>query len=169
MTTTTIIRNFANPGYTPAAHVPIRNDRFYLLTMQNVETDPRCDYVGLGEGEYTVLVPGANARAERESRLNHCNRIQEWRGKVWSVTLAPWGNPRPAEYFRSGAEARARVEAFHAEERKWLDACITEAERHERATPTVGFNKEFHLRCASECRAVTQTYTPWTYESLEVA
>ena len=68
MNTLTVIRTFAHPGYTPARRVRISNSAWYRVTMQNVERDPRCDYVGLGEGTYTEILPGQKSGDYAERR-----------------------------------------------------------------------------------------------------
>ena len=80
----TAIRSFGNPGYTPAKKVRLFNDRYYMLTMQNTETD-QGDGHYLVEGTYTIILPGDKARGERDSHLNHCNGITEYTGPIWQL------------------------------------------------------------------------------------
>lgn len=126
MNTLTAIRTFAKPGFCPVKRTRIFADRYYLVTFQNVETDPRCDYVGLGDGEYTVLLPGSKAREGRDARLNHCNRIQEWTGKVYAVLTSQyghWDTSRKPVYATSEENARAIVDANRILHDKWIRDC----------------------------------------------
>jgi len=83
----TAYRTFGNPGYSPVrGKVRIYSNRWYFCTFQNVEHNPLIDYIGLAQGEYTELLPGEQARGERDSRLNHLNSMREHRGEVWQVT-----------------------------------------------------------------------------------
>lgn len=80
------IHRWFNPGATPTRGTRVYRDRWYLVTMQNVGRD-QGDGLWLAEGEYTDLVPGSEARNRRDSRLNHCNRIAEYRGPVYQVVI----------------------------------------------------------------------------------
>ena len=116
MNALTAVRSFARPGYCPVKHVRIFDNRYYVVRMQNVETDPRCDYVGLAEGEYTELMPGNKARERRDSRLNHCNGIAEWTGPVYCVTVYQFNRPRQwPEYAGNHTEVEAIVQRNNAE------------------------------------------------------
>jgi len=110
----TAYRTFGDPSYSPTRRTRIRNDRFYLVTLQNVETDARTDYVGLGEGTYTELVGGAKAREYRDARLNHCNRVEEYAGPVWEWAVDWWRSPG-SRYVRSLEEARDLTRHYEAQ------------------------------------------------------
>lgn len=81
----TAIRSFGIPSYCPAKSTRIYKDKWYLVEMQDVETDPRIDYVGLAETSTVYLWPGTKTRNERDSRLNHCNKIVEYDGPVFAI------------------------------------------------------------------------------------
>ena len=116
MNALTAVRSFARPVYCPVKHVRIFDNRYDVARMQNVETDPRCDYVGLAEGEYTELMPGNKARERRDSRLNHCNGIAEWTGPVYCVTVYQFNRPRQwPEYAGNHTEVEAIVQRNNAE------------------------------------------------------
>jgi len=130
------IRNFAQPSFCPAKHVRIHKDRYYLVRMQNVETDPRVDYVGLGEGEYLELLPGDAARERRDARLNHCNAIAEYDGPVFAVMTTQYGvwNPeRKPHYATSKADADTYIKAQRDAHDKWIDDCEKEQALYEAA------------------------------------
>lgn len=129
----TAIRTFAAPGFTPAKRVRIHKDRYYLVKMQNVETEPRADYVGLAEGEYLELLPGDAARDRRDARLNHCNAIAEYDGPVFAVLTSQYGhwNNRKPHYSTSTADAEAHIAAKRAEHDNWIAGCEKELARYE--------------------------------------
>ena len=81
----TALRTFAQPSYTPTKHIRIYANRWYLVTMQNVEHDSLTDYHGLAPGEYTELVTGTEARYRRDAHLNHCNAVRQYDGPVYQV------------------------------------------------------------------------------------
>ena len=85
MNTLTAIRSFGKPGYCPTK-TRVQNNKWYLVEMQDVETDPRCDYVGLKDTTTIYLMPGKIAREKRQARLNHCNRIAEYTSNVFALT-----------------------------------------------------------------------------------
>ena len=87
------IRTFGKPGYTPAKHTRIYDNRWYLCTFQNVETDSRFDYVGLGKGEYQELLPGLAAIQARDAHLNHLNALREWTGPVFRLAFIYYTKP----------------------------------------------------------------------------
>lgn len=132
MNTLTAIRTFAKPSFTPVKHTRIFAERWYKVTFQNVETDPRCDYVGLAKGEYTELLPGNKAREARVARLNHCNNIQEWHGEVWEVVTSCYGHlsgTRPV--FRSSQEsAKLTVDVARQDHAKWVSDVAKEQEHY---------------------------------------
>ena len=132
MNALTAARTFARPGLCPAKAVRIFNDRWYAVRFQNVETDPRCDYVGLADGEYTELLPGIEARRARDSRLNHCNDIAEWTGPVFRVDLSAFGRPLGSgpRWYVSPAGADKAVEAHLARRAEHIAAGLKEADRH---------------------------------------
>jgi hypothetical protein len=80
------IRNFSNPGYCPVKSTRLYNDKWYLVEMQDVERNPMTDYVGLADTSTVYLWPGNKTRQERDSRLNHCNKIVEYTGNVFALT-----------------------------------------------------------------------------------
>lgn len=127
----TAIRTFAKPSYCPVRRTRIHNDRWYRVTFQNVETDPRCDYVGLGEGEYTQLLPGYKARQARDARLNHCNRIVEHTGSVYALYVTSYGSWRTdATYHADVNSLHAAVETARASHVKWLADVERERNQH---------------------------------------
>ena len=91
MNRTTALRAYGKPSYCPAKGIRIRNDSYYLVRMQNVESDSNTDYHGLADGEYTELVTGKEARSRRDSRLNHCNAITVHRTPVYRVVETQFG------------------------------------------------------------------------------
>jgi len=130
------IRTFAQPGYCPAKQLRIHKDRYYLVKMQNVETDPRVDYVGLGVGEYLELLPGSAARERRDARLNHCNAIAEYDGPVFAVLTTQYGNWNPERkphYSPSKEDVEAYIKAQRDAHDKWLDDCEKELAQYEAA------------------------------------
>jgi hypothetical protein len=90
------IRTFSNPGFSPAKSTRIYADRWYLVEMQDIERDPRCDYIGLAETSTIYLYNGMQTRRERDSHLNHCNKIIEYTGNVFALTSEKM---RLAEYY----------------------------------------------------------------------
>ena len=120
MNTLTAIRTFAKPGFCPV-RPRIFADRWYKVTFQNVERG-QGDYIGLGEGEYTQLLPGNKAREARDAHLNHCNAIQEWSGQVWEVFTTSYGNMKQHPVYVSTEEsAELTVEVSRREHKEWLD------------------------------------------------
>jgi len=81
----TAIRTFANSGYCPVKHTRIYANRWYLVELQDIERDYRTDYIGLAETSTVYLFDGVKAKRERDSRLNHCNKIVEYTGNVYAV------------------------------------------------------------------------------------
>lgn len=135
-----MVRAFGAPSYTPARRVRVYRDRWYLATMQNVERDPRIDYVGLAEGEYTELVSGTEARERRDSRLNHLNHLVEYRGPVHEFVGCPGGRPVAPTYWRTRAEAEAQRDALARDLADWLAKVAIEATRPNASPDT-------HERC----------------------
>lgn len=135
--TVNIYRQFGNPGYTPAKRTRIENKKWYLVTLQNVETNPLCDYVGLADGQYTELLPGHKAREKREARLNHCNAIQEYKGPVYQLQAIQHGRasyyPEWATSEAAAAKAAAKLEAEYQEFREELQKELTKAEAEQAA------------------------------------
>ena len=112
MNKTTAIRSFANSGYTPARKdvARILDSKYYLVTLQDYETDQ-------GDGHYllntqqTFVLSGHDARQERDSRMNRCNRIVEYIGPVYQ--LCNEKDPfyaRPFPLFTSQAAALAHFD-----------------------------------------------------------
>ena len=125
------IRTFQNPGFSPVrgkgrGKLRIFDNRFYMVTFQNMEVDTGRDYIGLADGEYTELLPGRQAREAREAHLNHCNAIVEYTGPVYSVILAPHGYPQTYVYAGSEAAADNLIYKMWAEETAWLASCQRE-------------------------------------------
>lgn len=172
MDTLTAIRNFAKPGFSPAKRTRIRNDRYYLVTFQNVETDPRCDYVGLGEGEYVSLLAGREARQAREAHLNHCNRIQEYDGPVYRLTLHEYGHANgQAVLYASESEVENALAKFRTDEITWREAVRREGESHDTKAEAVeqGHAKSImtpthHREVAEECRKIVSNSPAWYHE-----
>ncbi len=81
----TAIRCFANSGYCPVKSTRIYANKWYLVELQDIERDYRTDYMGLAETSTVYLFDGIKAKRERDSRLNHCNRITEYTGNVYMV------------------------------------------------------------------------------------
>jgi hypothetical protein len=129
------IRTFANPGFTPTKRTRVRNDRWFIVRSQNIERDPRCDYVGLGEGEYTQLLPGSETRKLRDARLNNCNAITEYDGPVFEVRTSSYGSEDVTHkgYFATGAEAQAAAEVERAKHDKWIADVKSELANHIRS------------------------------------
>lgn len=105
-------RTFGKSSYTPVKRVRIYSNRWYLCTFQNVERDPRFDYIGLGDGEYQELLSGDKARQARDAHLNHLNDIKEWTGEVWEVT---WHNHNP-QYVTSKDATNELIAQYRAED-----------------------------------------------------
>jgi len=170
MNTLTAIRTFAKPGFSPAKRTRIEDSKYYLVRMQNVETDPRCDYVGLAEGEYRELLPGAAARARRDAKLNHCNAVVEWTGPVFAVLTSSyghWDTSRSPKYAGSLAEANAYVADARAAHQKWLADCeseLTFLETKYAADPT-----EWRAGSVRDCkRVIAENQDTFKFEILEV-
>jgi hypothetical protein len=81
----TAIRCFANSGYCPVKSTRIYANKWYLVELQDIERDYRTDYMGLAETSTVYLFDGLKAKKERDSRLNHCNKIIEYTGNVYMV------------------------------------------------------------------------------------
>jgi len=94
------------------------------VTFQNVETAPRTDYVGLGEGEYIQLLPGAKAREARDARLNHCNKIEQWDGPVFALcttSYGTWNGSREPKYLGDSESILIATKDAWIEHAVWLD------------------------------------------------
>lgn len=165
----TAIRTFAAPNFTPARHTKIFKDRWYRVRFQNVETDPRCDYVGLGEGEYTQVLPGNKAREARDACLNHCNGVSEYHGRVYALFVTQYGQMRETpEYFDGNMEGLfAAVSSRFAQHEKWMTDCAKELAiyqtRYEK-TPN-----EHNFETVLSCAAVIQKYRAAFDYRLEIA
>lgn len=126
----TMFRTFGRSDYSPARNVRIRKDKFYLVRMQNTSRDQGDGYY-LEPGEYTELVPGSDARARRDARLNHCNAVTEYTGPVYRVTLYQFSRehaPR-IHYARSADDAAALVQQHNTARQAHAEACRKEANR----------------------------------------
>ena len=130
MTGTTAIRSFGRSGYCPVKRTRIFANRWYLVTFQNIERDGLTDYIGLGEGEYTVLLPGDQARKARDAHLNHCNRIQDYDGPVFRCDSSVYGGNEQITFHTSEEGAATKREEIKAAWEKWLADCRKEADRH---------------------------------------
>lgn len=128
-------RTFGDAGYSPAkGKVRIYNNRWYMVTMQNVEHDGLTDYIGLAAGTYRELVPGKEARERRDAHLNHCNAVQEYRGPVYGLHRNERGRRREPVYYPSEEAAESAGQTWADTE---LAQCRTrllrEIERDRRA------------------------------------
>ena len=139
MTHLDAVRNFANPGFSPARRVVIYDSKWYLCTMQNVDHDGLTDYIGLGEGEYRELLPGKKARERKFARLNHCNGIQIWTGPVFRLQAIRWGRAdRDPSWTGTPEGIAAAQQALQAEYLDHLQA-LDESEARTRAELAAGF------------------------------
>lgn len=120
MNTLTAYRSFGKPSYRPkSARVRILDSKWYLVTMQDTETD-QGDGHYLLDTESTYLLPGKEARARRDAHLNHCNRVAEYTGEVWEIANGkhPFAYPED-RYHPSRAAALAHfAKLWQAEERQ---------------------------------------------------
>lgn len=172
---TTLIRNFGSSAYRPrAARVRIFSDRWYTVTMQNVERGPG-DFLGLGEGEYTELVPGADARGRRDARLNHCNRVAEHTGPVYRAAFRPYAtNPERVTYHATEQAARAWAEGGAENGRaRWITDLTTERDRALARAETAdgpAFNAAFYRNKAADCARVLAEAqaTPWPWSIKQI-
>jgi hypothetical protein len=161
----TAIRSFASPGFTPARRVKIFNDHWYLVTMQNVERG-QGDYLGLGEGEYSELLPGDKARERRDARLNHCNSIAEHSGPVFELLANQYGGDvRHVGYFATPKDASTKLDQCKTAYDKWIGDCRAEGDRHLKSAIAIeqGIGKsimtaEMHRDCARDCFAVVDKH-----------
>ena len=87
--------------------------------------------------------------------------MQEYHGPVYVLYTSPHGYERLDGYYP--AQPSARIDAFQAEELKWRADCLKEAERHERAQPSIGFDAAFHNRCAAHERQAVAKSKPWIW------
>jgi hypothetical protein len=165
MNSLTAVRTFAAPGFTPARHTRIHNDRWYLVTLQNVEHG-QGDYIGLADGTYTELLPGDKARECRDAHLNHCNHIAEHHGTVYQLLANRYGGEsQPVGWFATLPALEATLDARKAEHDKWIADCLREAGQHDQtaASLAAGTGKSLltaahHRQIAEECRAVAARY-----------
>lgn len=120
----TAIRTFAAPGFSRArGRVRIMDSKWYVVRFQNVEHG-QGDYVGLGEGEYSQLLPGRKAREARDARLNHCNGIAEHRGHVFELFASSYGGDlKSCGWHVSELEATRAALAKRFEHDKWIADC----------------------------------------------
>ena len=138
----TAYRTFGMASYTPAKGVRLMDSKWYVVRFQNVERDPRTDYIGLAEGEYTELLRGSAARRARDAHLNHCNGIAEHKGPVYQLAVWELGNgPRPAkmygipQYYNSEGEARTGATRFEREGVGYIAKCLEQAAKYEAYNP----------------------------------
>lgn len=129
----TALRSFGRPSYTPAKHARIMANRWYMVTFQNTESDPLTDYHGLADGEHVLLLPGKEARAARDARLNHCNGITEYDGHVFAASYVPVGSTerRPCGWYSERGEAAAAYKVLTDERDSMVQRCILSAKYHE--------------------------------------
>ena len=164
------IRTFAQPGYCPAKQLRIHKDRYYLVRMQNIETEPRADYVGLGQGEYIELLPGDAARERRDARLNHCNAIAEYDGPVFAVLTTQYGNWNPERkphYATSKADADTYIKAQRDAHDKWIEDCEQEQARYEAAQAAKP--EDWRAGAIEDCkRTIANNCNSFRSEMLEV-
>src|ERR1035438_5880200 len=131
MNTLTVIRTFAHPGYTPARRVRICSSSWYRVTMQAVEHGPG-DYMGLGEGTYTEILPGQKARERRDAHLNHCNAIEEYTGPIFELLCNRYGGAiQHVGYFASKGDVEKKLDERKAEHDKWISDLLVEAAMYE--------------------------------------
>lgn len=166
----TAVRTFARPGYTPAKRTRIQATKWYTVTMQNIDRDPRCDYIGLGEGEYTELVTGTDARARRDAHLNHCNAIAEYSGPLYRLTEYRYGHVwEPIKYVGTEGDIGLLRQALTTEETrvkaeidryrvKLLASAATEDATHKE-------HAAYDREAAEESAQLLAAWTPWRIES----
>jgi hypothetical protein len=145
--------------------------------MQNVETDPMTDYVGLAEGEYTVLLPGNQARARRDSKLNHCNNVQEYRGPVYRIDVFKFGHEGAKEstFCRSMEECVPIADKWAVGRQKYLDDLIKEAEyqeekagwREQSGRSVLRINERLDIAKSCREKHCRETETPTWYHLIE--
>jgi hypothetical protein len=105
--------------------------------MQNVERD-QGDGVYLGQGEYLELLPGDEARARRDARLNHCNGIAEYEGPVYSLVTYAYNhmdNPSCPTYHPSEEAVKAAAERFQEKRWEWIWSMERDRDKHLGMTP----------------------------------
>lgn len=158
----TAIRTFVKPRFTPARHIRIFDDHWYNVRFQNIERG-QGDYLGLGEGEYTQLLPGKKAREARDARLNHCNGISEYHGNVFAVFTTHYGRMRenPDVYIgSSGSDAAMQCIAYVDEQyrahQKWIADCQTELARHQTAQQAKP--EEWRAGAIADCERCIEQY-----------
>lgn len=108
----TAYRVFGNSGYCPVKSTRIYKDRFYMVELQDIERDYRTDYIGLADTSTIYLFDGVKAKKERDSRLNHCNRIAEYKGNIYTVTS---NKLRISEFYpdmQSAIDAKCKHELY---------------------------------------------------------
>lgn len=120
-----LYRTFGKSSLSPAKGFRIRNDRFYLVKMQNTYRDQGDGYY-LAPGEYVELLPGNLARERRDARLNHCNGIVEYKGPVYSFQGYYYNHedPRPKTYHVSEEDLQNAVNNFHKFRTDWINDMI---------------------------------------------
>ncbi len=135
MNKTTAYRNFGKPSYTPAKQVKIYDTKWYLVTMQNTEHDQGDGYY-LAEGEYTLLLTGKQARDKREAHLNHCNKIAEYLGPVYHVSVRRYWHVEPTiEYAVSEIAAQTIIAKFLLEQTRHRHDWQKSIDHYLEATP----------------------------------
>jgi len=159
MNTLTAIRTFAKPGFSPAKRTKLFNDRWYIERGQG-------DYLGLGEGEYTELLPGNKARDRRDAHLNHCNRLAEYDGPVFELMANQYGGElRSFGFYPTIADLTVKLDSAKASHDKWVMDCRTEAAKHmatalelEHGTGKSIMTAEHHRQVSKDCTAVADKH-----------
>ena len=160
MNRTAAIR-LAVPGYSPAKGTRIYADRWYRVTLQDMDEDARCDYIGLKDTATAYIMRGDKAREERDSHLNRCNKIEEYAGPVYAVTWREYGMTEQTVYTDAMEDARRVAADVEKKRRDHIAACEKEAarnrERAERATGITILNtgpvseRDLYLSWAKDC------------------
>jgi hypothetical protein len=139
----TTARRLCHPSYTPAQRMRIYNDLWYAVTLQDVEHNPMADYVGLADTQTTVILPGAEARRERDSHWNRCNAIAEYHGPVYQLEQPH----RPPRWYPSQEAAWSEHQRIVADDRARLAEVEKSAIAYESAPA------DQHVQwCAQNCR-----------------
>ncbi len=153
------MRCFGDAGYCPAKGVRIQNEKWYRVTLRDVEMriDDGCF---LADTCTTAIMPWEEARKHRDEPLNRCDRIEEYHGPVYAARWLEYGNRayERVAYVGSLEEAekvRSEVEAFRASE---IGALKRYRERRAREAE-MGVDAEWNMECVREC---DETLARWT-------
>ena len=154
MNRTAAIR-LARPGYSPAKGTRIYDSRWYRVTLQDLDIDARTDYHGLKDTETTYIMRGKEARECRDRALNHCNRIEEHTGPVWSVSWREYGRSPTEAFTDSEEKAQGLARSIMLKKPQHVSACREEAEKYRRLAATASEKaRELYLEWAADCTAV---------------